>query len=432
MATIGKVRKAGKPTGQWYAQIYLGRHPETRKHRFLSKHFAREKEAKTWASKMESERTDGLHQPTTTKMTLAGFLRDVWLPSYRTQVRSTYTIEKTLGKWVYNPRPNTPFLGRIALSKLTVTDFDNLYVALAEQGMQERGIAHVHGLLRRALQFARKKKLLSLNPTDFATIPKPDVKAEIVDEHDEEEAEVQYLDRDQATRFLAAAKQDRWSALWLLLLDAGLRPGEAFALKWRHLEHDEGWEHGLVQVRGSLVRQGVPKRKAGGLGWKVTKPKTPSSIGDVPLSKATLQELRRWKKVQAAERLQAGPEWQDHGFIFTTEFGSPLGNNLGRAWDRVLREADGGKGDLGEWGPEPEKPRSGPMPQRKFTPRFVPYVLRHSCATLALLDGVDLLTVSRRLRHKNISITARFYGHVQAKHTGQVAESFDRLMAAVQ
>jgi len=40
----------------------------------------------------------------------------------------------------------------------------------------------------------------------------------------------------------------------------------------------------------------------------------------------TVAELRRWKKQQAAEHLQAGPEWQDHGFAFTTEVGTPLGN----------------------------------------------------------------------------------------------------------
>ena len=59
------------------------------------------------------------------------------------------------------------------------------------------------------------------------------------------------------------------------------------------------------------------------------------------------------------------------------------------------------------------------------------YVLRHTCATLLLLDGGDLLQVSRRLRHKNIAITARFYGHMKAEHTTQAAESFNRLAASV-
>ena len=94
-----------------------------------------------------------------------------------------------------------------------------------------------------------------------------------------------------------------------------------------------------------------------------------------------------------------------------------------------MREADGGRGDLGTWGPEPEKPMHGPTPARSFTSRFSPYVLRHTCATLLLLGGMDLLQVSRRLRHKNIGITARFYGHVKAEHTTQAPEIWDRLFA---
>lgn len=139
----------------------------------------------------------------------------------------------------------------------------------------------------------------------------------------------------------------------------------------------------------------------------------------------------RWKKQQAADRLLIGAEWQDHGFGFTTEFSTPLGNNLGRAWERVMGTADGGRGDLGTWGEEPVKPLSGPTAKRLFRPRFSVYVLRHSCATLSLLDGVDLLQVSRRLRHKNITITATLYGHLKAEHTTQAAESFQRLAATV-
>lgn len=41
---------------------------------------------------------------------------------------------------------------------------------------------------------------------------------------------------------------------------------------------------------------------------------------------------------------------------------------------------------------------------------------------------MDLLHVSRRLRHKNITITARFYGHVKAEHTTQAAEVWDRML----
>jgi integrase len=291
----------------------------------------------------------------------------------------------------------------------------------------ERGIEHLHGLIRRALKYAVRTGELPRNPTEFAVLPKPDVRAEITCAADEDdEGEVKALTVDKAKRLLAAAKDDRWCALWHLLLDAGLRPGEAFALQWRHVD----FERGVVRVRGTLRRVRGEERKDGAPGWKITRPKTKASNGDVPLRADTIKELRRWKAQQAEQRLLMGPEWQDHGLVFTTEFGGPLGNNMGRAWRAVLAKADAGRGDLGTWGPEPQKPRSGPTPEREFTPSFSPYILRHTCATLLLLGGMDLLQVSRRLRHKNIGITARFYGHVKAEHTTQASEVWDRMLAS--
>lgn len=424
MACIRKIAK----TGRWYAQIFLGKNAETGKHRFVSKTFAKQKEADEWAKKLEVQRDEGLYRPSLAKATLAGYLTDTWLPMYRTQVRSTYTVEKVLGKWICRPQPETPFLGSKSLRKLTVADFDKLYAAMAEKhGMQRRGIEQVHALLKRALKSAVRKGELPRNPAEFATLPKPCVRAEITSEADEDDSgPVKYLVKAQAVRFLTEAKKDRLSALWHVLLDAGLRPGEAFALQWRHVD----LERGMVNVCRSLTRIRGPERKRRGQGWIITKPKTESSIGDVPLSLLTVHELRRWKVQQNKERLQLGAEWQDHGFVFTTPLGTPLGNNMGRAWTRLLKTADLG-GDLGTWGPVPEKPQSGPTSERSFTPHFSMYVLRHTCATLLLLDSVDLLQVSRRLRHKNIAITARFYGHMKAEHTTQAAESFNRLAASV-
>jgi integrase len=405
-------------TGRWSAQIYLGKDPATGKTRWESKTFATRKAAKDWANKLEVQRTDGAYRPTVSKATFADYLLRTWLPSYRRRrPRSAYNTERTLTKWIITPNSDTPYLGKIPLRQLTVQHFDDLYAAMEEKhGMRARGVRHVHGLLRRVLTFAVIKHELPSNPTEGATVPSGKL------------GPVRYLTEDQETRFLAVARKDRLSALWHLLLDTGLRPGEAFALAWEgNADDTESWidlKAKLVHVRTTLARVGVDKAEAG---WKLTDPKTENSKRDVPICDDTVTELERWRTEQKKERLMAGPEWRAHGFVFTSQVGTPLGNNMRRVWGCLLKEADQGKGDLGTWGPEQKKPRTGPTPDRSFTPRFSVYVLRHTMATLNYLDGMDLGLLSRRLGHASYAFTFDRYGRgVKAEHTKAVADNTQR------
>lgn len=417
MATYRKMKK----TGHFEARVRLGKDPETKKPLYESRTFKLKDDARNWATEQEAQRNKGGYQPTKLKLTFAEYLRDKWLPAYAAGgVRSTYNLSTMIAKWVFRAQPNVPPIGSVLLRKLTVDDFDAFYRAVQSQGMHPRGIRYLHGTLKQALRFAVTKKHLSTNPAQDATIPK------------HKRGPIRFLTRGQESRFLIAARKDRWSALWHLLLDSGIRPGEAFALKW---EPDAEWQAlgseaerwgwidfkpepgALVKVRATLMRSGKGRRKL----WP---PKTENSFRDVPINEDTVAELKRWRKVQAADQLKAGKEWRGEGFVFTTHTGSPLGNNVGRAWERLLRKADGGVGDLGSLGPEVEKPKgeSGPTKQRTFTPRFSVYVLRHTMATLNYLDGMDLGLLSRRLGHSSYAFTFDTYGRgVRAENTAQVA-----------
>ena len=76
--------------------------------------------------------------------------------------------------------------------------------------------------------------------------------------------------------------------------------------------------------------------------------------------------------------------------VAPTENGSPLGNNMGRLWTRIMRAADK-DGDLGEWVPAPKrKGQHGPQPEQRFTPSFSMYVLRHTRGTLMYEATKDL------------------------------------------
>ncbi|MCH7476104.1 MAG: tyrosine-type recombinase/integrase [Gemmatimonadetes bacterium] len=107
--------------------------------------------------------------------------------------------------------------------------------------------------------------------------------------------------------------------------------------------------------------------------------------------------------------------------MFTTLRGTPL-HGARKSFARVMEAAK-----LGEAGPEPQKPRSGPMPKRTFKPAFRIYDLRHTCATLLLLAGESLKVVSERLGHTTITLTADTYSHVLPTMQRAAADKLDEM-----
>jgi integrase len=96
-----------------------------------------------------------------------------------------------------------------------------------------------------------------------------------------------------------------------LLVNTGLRRGEALTVQWRDVELDDG----TLRVRGTLARV------HGAL--MVTDTKTEKSRRTVPLSPAAVDILRDVRRRQRVEQIAAGSKWVKTPFVFTTEFGEP-------------------------------------------------------------------------------------------------------------
>ena len=296
-----------------------------------------------------------------------------------------------------------PLIGSLKLRALSKESFVQLYTFMRGQGKSAKTIKRVHIVLRMALNDAVEDEKIRRNPTDYIrlTTKRRRTRSSKDPAAPATSRRIRAMDVEQANRFLAAAKEDRLSALWHLLLTGGLRPGEALGLSWRDVDFDAG----TVCITHSLTR--VPGVK----GWSLEEPKTELSNRTVPLPAVAMDELRVWKTKQKREKLEAGKEWQGHGFVFTSHFGAPLdGANLYvRSFKPVMAKAG-----LVEWGPEPAKRKGqpGPLKRRSSKPLFRIYDLRHSCATLLLASGENLKVVSERLGHSTIVLTANTYSHV--------------------
>lgn len=220
--------------------------------------------------------------------------------------------------------------------------------------------------------------MIAFNPAGNAELPRQQRREMIA--LSPEQAK-QFIDVSETMRYEWDDKQEhapgnRWHALWHLLLNTGLRPSEALALRWEDFSGDR------VYVRHSLTR-GVR-----GVSWSLDEPKTSKSRRVVSLPSATSAALEQHRMRQEIEKVVAGSAYTDHRFIFASSHGKPadLHNITTRHFRALLSAAS--------------------------LPKIRVYDLRHTHATLMLSAGVPVKVVSERPGHASAVMTLNTYAHV--------------------
>src|SRR5829696_8633019 len=175
-----------------------------------------------------------------------------------------------------------PALGRIRLEALRKAHVDRLYADLLRGGLAPPSVRRVHAVLHAALEEAVRGDLIPRNPAAHAN--KPKVRQE----------EIEPLDAEQARRFLDAARGDRYEALYLLCLMAGLRQGEALGLKWSDVDLGAG----TLRVNRQLQRTRRDGEKSGRLVFSEPKNASRRTVG---LPKRAVEALRSHRKRQLEE-----------------------------------------------------------------------------------------------------------------------------------
>jgi integrase len=272
-----------------------------------------------------------------------------------------------------------PSFGHKQLSALGTSDMNLLYKSMIDRGLSSRTVRYVHSVLHNALEEALKLGQLARNPAKLATLPKKTTKI------------MQSLSQETATRFLCEAKDDRFFALWMLLLTSGLRPGEALALRWSDLVADR------LQIQRSLSRRGDGS-------WAMLEPKTARARRSLNLPHTTVVVLREHRRLQLQERLAAGAAWTDLDLVFPNQAGNPL------EWRVIARR------------------HFRPIAKRAGVPSLRPYDLRHSCASLLLAAGANVKVVSERLGHHSAALTLDVYSHVLPDMQERAAEQLERAL----
>lgn len=116
-------------------------------------------------------------------------------------------------------------------------------------------------------------------------------------------------------------------------------------------------------------------------------PKTERSKRFVSLPAETMQLLRQYRAWQNEERLRLGEYYQYQGFVFSQDNGKPMHPDSVTDW-------------------------LSKFSKRHDLPHINPHAFRHTMASMLYFNGVDSVSISKRLGHAQVSTTANIYAHV--------------------
>ena len=314
-----------------------------------------------------------------------------------------YTVAEWLRLWfeLYakpNIRPSTagyyrrameeytiPRIGTTKLNKLTSREIQKLYKDLLENGRLRKKqrkkrpglsgstVRGVHIMLHSALDRAVKERLLIRNPADSCVVPKV------------QHQEMKTLQPEDLKAYLDAAERRGALAMFYLELVSGIRKGELVALRWEDLD---------VEQRTISVSKQYVKNPNGEL--TLSRPKTETSVRKISISQEAVDLL-----VAEHKRHPNNP------YMFpspiTREMYHP--DSTVKLHKKILKDAG--------------------------LPHIRSHDLRHTFATLALQNGVDVKTVSSMLGHYDAGFTLRTYTHATRQKQDEAAQTMGSFMAQV-
>ena len=232
--------------------------------------------------------------------------------------------------------------------------------------LSAKTVVEHHRLISTVLDQAAKEGLVPFNVAGKATLPKV------------QKREVNYFQPEQVAAIREALELEpvKWKTLVHLLLITGARRGEVLGLKWSAVDFQGNRVHICNSVLYSADR-----------GIYEDTPKTATSDRWISLPAETMRLLRKYKAWQSGERLRLGEYYQDQDFVFSQDNGKPMHPDSVTDWLTKFSKRHG-------------------------LPHVNAHAFRHTMASMLYFNGVDSVSISKRLGHAQVSTPANIYAHV--------------------
>ena len=374
----GSIRR--KPNGRWEGRYTQGIDPSTG--RAIQKSVSARTQAECKEKLAKAIRDNrGIPVNHNEDYTVAEWCR-LWFETYSKPV-----IRPNTAKNYRNIIENhiVPAIGMVKLKRLTAIQIQKMYNDSKTSGRVQRfekktdtalsgsTVRRIHMVLSSALKQAVKERIIPYNPCDNCRIPP------------KEKKEMTIIPPEKLGVYLSEAEKYGVLPMFFLELSSGLRWGELLALRWDDLD---------VQSKTISVSRQYVRNPDGSL--ELTRPKTENSVRLVSIPQAAVDLL-----------LQEHDHHPDNPYMFPSPLVGEMyhPDSVVNLHKKILKDA--GLGHL----------------------RF--HDLRHTFATTALQNGVDVKTVSSMLGHFDAGFTLRTYTHATRQKQDEAAQTMGNFMEQV-
>lgn len=367
----GHLYKTGKRRQVWRARwVEPVRRPDGTLGRILRNEVIAEvravptrRQAQTLLDEKLLRLNQGQHVPQAVE-TFGEFVRKHWiptlLPTFRPSTAEIYGVN--LKKHLL------PHFGEMRLCDLSAADVQSFVVERSQAGMSWNTVNHLRNLVSRILTTALEWKFVSSNAAHGVRMPFKQLSRPR-----------QIVTANQA-KLLLHELPEPVRTMTLVCIFTGVRAGELFALRWRHVDFGRG----VLQVRESVYK------------GKYGPPKTRNGVRDLPLAIIAKNALVEHQK-------RAGQVNGDQ-LVFPSRVGTALARN------NVLRRI------------------VYPACDRAKIPRVCWHTLRHLHATLLSEAGEPLKVAQAQLGHADLQTTLEVYTHVMPDSQRRAVEKIETLV----
>ncbi len=262
-------------------------------------------------------------------------------------------------------------------SVLNVDVNDYFYIISNTKTLSNKTVLeHIH-LLSTILKMATKERILDYNPVDSSNIPK---KQKVV---------VNYYQPEEVIKIWKCIDEQelKWRVLATLLIVTGCRRGEICGIRWKSII----WDYNLLHINHEVLfdDQGIYTEDS-------LKNDDEKYVQFDPETKELLKEYRRSFENDMKTLNIPKKEWSEYLFYQVSNPSKPIHPSSVNSFFKRFSEKYGFR-------------------------KINPHALRHSLASALIADGVDDVTLSKQLGHKQVSTTREIYGHQIKEHQAKVA-----------